>query len=67
MVRQHILHRSELNKIYIMNIFKVQKLMDYKNCKILQSRVKEKTTKYDKFKIRVKNITKAAAHIVVAA
>jgi hypothetical protein len=67
MVRQHILHRSELNKIYIMNIFKVQKLMDYKNCKILQSRVKEKTTKYDKFNIRVKNITKAAAHIVVAA
>jgi hypothetical protein len=67
MVRQHILHRSELNKIYIMNIFKVQKLMDYKNCKILQSRVKEKTTKYDKFKISVKNITKAAAHIIIAA
>jgi hypothetical protein len=50
-----------------MNIFKVQKLMDYKNSKILQYRVKEKTTKYDKFKIRGKNITKAAAHIVVAA
>jgi hypothetical protein len=51
----------------MMNIFKVQKLIDYKNCKILQTRVKEKTIKYDKFEIRVKKITKAAAHIIVAA